>query len=293
MTQPTKPTAPLPALRSDPDTFSARLEANILFWPTHLTFIDESNTFNAGLSAALVAGNLPPLTGNELDAVRVNAAADGVEFVDVTAAGWTFLAATTPAAQRAALELAAGALAAKASIAEGITGTDDAKFMTALTARAGSKAQYGTLATTTSGTAFDFTGIPAGVSEVKLVLQGVSLSGTDNFLIQLGTATGIVATGYESSASTMSNVTATLTSTAGLISRISDATVFSSMVMTITRINTGSNFWVASYTGARNTALTNVGGGEIDLGAELTQLRLTRTGSNTFDAGTANISWRY
>jgi len=105
MTQPTKPTAPLPALRSDPDTFSARLEANILFWPTHLTFIDESNTFNAGLSAALVAGNLPSLVGNELDALRVNAAGDGVEFVDVTAAGWTFLAAADAAAQRTALEI--------------------------------------------------------------------------------------------------------------------------------------------------------------------------------------------
>ena len=63
--------------------------------------------FASDTRAALVAANLPPLTGQALDAVRVNAAADGVEFADVTAQGWTFLAATTTAAQRTALEIPA------------------------------------------------------------------------------------------------------------------------------------------------------------------------------------------
>jgi len=63
-------------------------------------------TFASSTAAALVAANLPSLTGNELDAVRVNAAGDGVEFVDVTAAGWTFLAAADAAAQRTALGVA-------------------------------------------------------------------------------------------------------------------------------------------------------------------------------------------
>ena len=56
--------------------------------------------FASDTGAALVAANLPSLTGNELDAVRVNAAADGVEFVDVTAQGWSFLAAADLAAQK-------------------------------------------------------------------------------------------------------------------------------------------------------------------------------------------------
>jgi len=64
-------------------------------------------TFASDTSAALVAANLPSLTGNELDAVRVNAAGDGVEFADVTAQGWTFLAAADTAAQRTALEIPA------------------------------------------------------------------------------------------------------------------------------------------------------------------------------------------
>ena len=59
--------------------------------------------FASDTRAALVAANLPPLTGRALDAVRVNAAADGVEFADVTAAGWALLDDANAAAQRATL----------------------------------------------------------------------------------------------------------------------------------------------------------------------------------------------
>jgi hypothetical protein len=60
-------------------------------------------TFASNTTAALVAGNLPSLTGKELDAVRVNAAGDGVEFADVTAAGWALLDDADAAAQRVTL----------------------------------------------------------------------------------------------------------------------------------------------------------------------------------------------
>ena len=64
--------------------------------------------FANSTAAALVAANLPPLTGQALDAVRVNAAADGVEFADVTAAGWALLDDANAAAQRATLGLVIG-----------------------------------------------------------------------------------------------------------------------------------------------------------------------------------------
>ena len=60
-------------------------------------------TFASDTAAALVAANLPSLTGRALDAVRVNAAADGVEFADVTAAGWALLDDADAAAQRVTL----------------------------------------------------------------------------------------------------------------------------------------------------------------------------------------------
>jgi hypothetical protein len=65
-------------------------------------------TFASNTAAALVAANLPSLTGRELDAVRVNAAGDGVEFADVTAAGWALLDDADAAAQRVTLGLVIG-----------------------------------------------------------------------------------------------------------------------------------------------------------------------------------------
>ena len=60
-------------------------------------------TFASDTAAALVAANLPSLAGRALDAVRVNAAADGVEFADVTAAGWALLDDADAAAQQVTL----------------------------------------------------------------------------------------------------------------------------------------------------------------------------------------------
>ena len=60
-------------------------------------------TFAQNTAAALVAANLPSLTGQALDAVRVNAAGDDVEFADVTAAGWALLDDADAAAQRTTL----------------------------------------------------------------------------------------------------------------------------------------------------------------------------------------------
>ena len=59
-------------------------------------------TFANDTAAALVAANLPSLTGRALDAVRVNAAADDVEFANVTAAGWALLNASGSAPMYAA-----------------------------------------------------------------------------------------------------------------------------------------------------------------------------------------------
>ena len=79
------------------------------------------NTFANDTAAALVSANLPPLTGRALDAVRVNAAADDVEFADVTAAGWALLGDADAAAQRTTLGAASiesvESKASKASVA--------------------------------------------------------------------------------------------------------------------------------------------------------------------------------
>jgi hypothetical protein len=66
-------------------------------------------TFADNTAAALVAANLPPLTGQALDAVRVNAAADGVEFADVTSFGWALMDDTSFSDMRTTLGLGTAA----------------------------------------------------------------------------------------------------------------------------------------------------------------------------------------
>jgi hypothetical protein len=84
MTQPTKPAVPDAPLRSQPSTFSTKLEASLVFWATFATYLDEIGTYtkeqaDAALAAAL-AGDLPPLSNKALNFLRVNATETGGEF---------------------------------------------------------------------------------------------------------------------------------------------------------------------------------------------------------------------
>jgi len=134
-------------------------------------------TFASNTGAALVAANLPPLTGRALDAVRVNAAADGVEFTDVTAAGWALLDDADAATQRATLGLVIGTnVAAIASAA--LTGTP-----TAPTAAAA------TNTTQLATTAYTRTAIPdvlnaAGSAPVYACRAWVNFNGTGTVAIR-------------------------------------------------------------------------------------------------------------
>lgn len=143
----------------------------------------------------------------------------------------------------------------------------------------------GTAVASTSGTSIDFTGIPAGVRRITVMFSAVSLSGTDNFLIQLGDSGGIETTGYVAQSATGSTVN---NSTAGFISRGNDAANSCSGLITICNIS--GNTWV-EYGGFNRTTLTEVTvcAGTKTLSDTLTQLRITTTGTNTFDAGSINI----
>ena len=144
-----------------------------------------------------------------------------------------------------------------------------------------------TAQTTTSGTEFDFPSIPAGVNKVFVAFDAVSLSGTDDLLVQIGDAGGIEATGYASSSSHSSGDSS---STTGFNIVHTVAGDVASGLMTLIRMD--GNRWVQSHGMTRNTSgSTSCGGGIKTLSAELTQVRITRSGTDTFDAGSVNISY--
>jgi len=244
---------------------------------------------------ALLADNLPSLTGQSLKAVRVNAAADGIEMQTVTAQGWALLDDVNAAAQRTTLGAAALAsptftgvpAAPTAAAATNTTQLATTEFVTAAVTAKG--VQGGTIAATTSGTTFDFTSIPAAVQEVKILFNSVSLTGGDSILIQIGDGanrtTGYVAT----SASTTGTAGSNTNSTSGFPINGNEAL---SGVATLTRLGAGSNIWVFDSTARRTTTEMVISGGVKTLSGELDRVRITRTGTNTFDLGSVNVVWR-
>lgn len=151
-----------------------------------------------------------------------------------------------------------------------------------------------TLATaqnTTSGTAIDFTGIPSWVRRISVMLNGVSLNGSAQILIQLGTSGGVESTGYLGASvhAVTGNVVGGASSTAGFILYMNATANITAGIATITTL--GSNAWAMSYCGAlTNTAAAHVGGGSKTLGGTLDRIRLTSSnGTDAFDAGSVNI----
>lgn len=141
---------------------------------------------------------------------------------------------------------------------------------------------------TTSGTVFDFTGIPAWVKRVTVICNGNSLTGSDNFLVQLGVAAGFVVTGYTSGSFVSTGGGGSYSAaTAGFIIATNSAGELHSGHLVLTRVGT-TNDWVSSHTLGTAARMAS-GGGTISLAGPLTQIRLTRDGANTFDAGSVSI----
>jgi hypothetical protein len=154
--------------------------------------------------------------------------------------------------------------------------------------------RLGASVASTSGTAIDFTGIPAWAKRITVMFNGVSLSGTSLFLVQLGDAGGVENTGYLSSSlrANNSNVATSATSSAGFLfgaDPLAASTHSGQMIITLL----GSNTWVSQQAGASSSnALAFAGGGGKTLSDTLDRIRITTVnGTDTFDAGSINIMY--
>ena len=143
----------------------------------------------------------------------------------------------------------------------------------------------GTAVASTSGTSIDFTSIPSWVKRITVMFNGVSTNGTSNFLIQLGTSSGIETSGY---VGTIQGGTSTSFSAAFIVQTniASSDVVQGSCVIS----NLSANTW--TQTGL----FSNAGGGlrymagSKTLSTTLDRIRITTAnGTDTFDAGSINI----
>jgi hypothetical protein len=149
----------------------------------------------------------------------------------------------------------------------------------------------GTVSTTTGGTSVDFTSIPSWVKRITLVMRGVSLSSTANFLVQIGTGGTATTSGYTGAFAVITSgttVSCTAISTGFSLGANSAAT---SMNCFLTIVNLTGNNWVANggfaeTLGARAGYVT----GSVGLSGTLDFIRVTTTSTDTFDVnGGINI----
>jgi hypothetical protein len=150
----------------------------------------------------------------------------------------------------------------------------------------------GTAQASTSGANIDFTGIPSWVKRVTVMFSGISTTGTSNTMLQLGTSSGITASGYlgASGFSSTGSGATNFTTGFGLSTSTSAATIFYA-VMTVANVT--GNTWVASVAGGYSNAASSLqGGGSVTLSGTLDRVRLTTVaGTDTFDAGSINIMY--
>ena len=153
-----------------------------------------------------------------------------------------------------------------------------------------------TLATaqnSTSGTSIDFTGIPSWARRVTVMFNGVSTNGNDAKLIQIGTSGGFQTTSYNSASSFLGATDGHANFTAGIGINFPNSANFMYGNVVLTLQNSSDHTWTAHGTLAlSDAAFTGTVAGSKTLSAALTQIRITTTGgTNTFDAGSINISY--
>lgn len=151
----------------------------------------------------------------------------------------------------------------------------------------------GTAVASTSGTSIDFTSLPSWVKRITVMFSGVSLSGTSNILVQIGTGGTPTTSGYTGSAgiqSTAPTTSVALYTTGFGVSVAGTAAVSVRGNLQICLLDLATNSWVASGAFGYSSTYIGTSGGIVSLSGALNMVRITTVnGTDTFDAGTINI----
>lgn len=261
------------------------------------------------ITGTLAATTMPALTGDVTSTVNtVNTAISNTTVTGKVLTGFVSGAGTVAATDTIlqAVNKLDGNVALKAPIASPtFTGTPAAptatagtnttqlattEFVTAAVATGSGGIVLATPQATTSGTSKDFTGIPSTVKRITVMLDGVSTNGTSILLVQLG-AGSVVTSGYESIGSLPGVVTYPSTAGFSIVSGAASQ-VWSGMII-LSQLTSGT--WVGNgqFYNPVATAYHSFSAGHItSLGGTLDRVRLTTgNGTDTFDAGSVNISY--
>jgi hypothetical protein len=140
--------------------------------------------------------------------------------------------------------------------------------------------------TLSGASAYEWTTVPSGALEIVMAVSGASLTGTNSIIVQLGYSGGYETTGYSGYIG-RSGYGPVAYSTGFTINVVSAQTT--PVLATIRLHNIGSNTWVATIIGDIESNIPATGSGRIVVSGVVDRIRITVSGSDTFDAGTAYV----
>ena len=145
----------------------------------------------------------------------------------------------------------------------------------------------------TSGTEVEFTGIPADAQEITLMFKGVSVDGNDNYKIQLGTSSGYITSGYDSLSQNEGGADE-LSATDCFIIRNGSAGQLRTGSMTINKASDTSYVQTGQFAVSPQTTKggNQTYGSLSSVSGTVDRLKIILSGSDTFDAGTMNVSYK-
>jgi len=146
----------------------------------------------------------------------------------------------------------------------------------------------GTQVATTSGSYIDFTSIPSGTKYIAIIWNNLGLSGTDDLVIQLGDSGGVETSGYSAAQGDGGGSQTVGTATNGLNIYLHNASRITLGIAEFHLMQSSSNTWHGKFFSYTDDWL-DFGNCIKSLSGTLDRVRLETTGSNSFDAGTANI----
>ena len=147
-----------------------------------------------------------------------------------------------------------------------------------------------------TGAEVEFTGIPSDAMEITLMLKGVSPSGSNHYVVQLGTSSGYTTSGYVSNSENSqgtSAVSSNTTDKAGFVIFGSSSGGTSELhgSMIISKASSTSYTEIGGFRKA-NTGGCVTRGSLSSVSGTVDRLKIKFSGSDTFDAGTISVSYK-
>lgn len=149
-----------------------------------------------------------------------------------------------------------------------------------------------TAVASTSGTSVSFTGLPAGILRITIMLQGVSTAAANTLQVVLGTGgtPTYTTSGYAGGMSAGNNAIATTAMSTGFDICLTGAATGTVQAQIVLTNLTGNTWMMSGISQLSNTTAYAFSSGSVALAAALTAVRVS---GGTFDAGTINILYEY